>query len=140
MEETMNASGPQTGDAGQIRALIEQWAEAVRRKDMDGILRHHAPDFIMFDVPPPLQSKGIEAYRDTWPLFFGASPNPPVFDIVDLKITAGAEVAFAVALMRCVLVTQTESCDLDFRLTIGFEKIAGQWTFMHEHHSVPAID
>ncbi|TIT84040.1 MAG: DUF4440 domain-containing protein, partial [Mesorhizobium sp.] len=71
----MNASGRQTGDAGQIHALIEQWAEAVRRKDMDGILRHHAPDFIMFDVPPPLQSKGIEAYRDTWPLFFGASPN-----------------------------------------------------------------
>ncbi|MDX8520650.1 nuclear transport factor 2 family protein [Mesorhizobium dulcispinae] len=123
-----------------VRGLIEQWADAVRRKDMDGILRHHAPDFVMFDVPPPLQSRGIEAYRDTWPLFFGASPQTPVFDIVDLKITAGTDVAFAIALMRCVEVKATGSNDLDFRLTICFEKIAGQWTFMHEHHSVPAIE
>jgi ketosteroid isomerase-like protein len=107
---------------------------------MDGILRHHSPDFVMFDVPPPLQSSGIEAYRDTWPLFFGASPEPPVFDVVDLKVTAGADVAFAIALMRCVVVTKSDSSNLDFRLTICFQKIAGQWTFMHEHHSIPAVD
>ncbi|MGX8010347.1 YybH family protein [Mesorhizobium sp. ORM8.1] len=136
----MNAADPRTGHTNQIRLLIEQWAEAVRRKDMDGILRHHAPDFVMFDVPPPLQSRGIEAYRDTWPLFFGASPSPPMFDIVDLNITAGADVAFAIALMRCIVVGDGKSSDLDFRLTICFEKIAGQWTFMHEHHSVPAVD
>ncbi|TPM39153.1 nuclear transport factor 2 family protein [Mesorhizobium sp. B2-3-4] len=127
-------------DADQIRQLIEQWVDAVRRKDMDGILRHHSPDFIMFDVPPPLQSRGIEAYRHTWPLFFAASPDRPVFDIVDLEVTAGADVAFATALMRCIVVTKTGSSDLDFRLTICFRKIAGQWTFMHEHHSIPAVD
>jgi ketosteroid isomerase-like protein len=136
----MNAADPRTGDTNQIRLLIEQWAEAVRRKDMDGILRHHAPDFVMFDVPPPLQSRGIEAYRNTWPLFFGASPNPPMFDIVDLNITAGADVAFAIALMRCIVVADGKSSDLDFRLTVCFEKIAGQWTFVHEHHSVPSVD
>lgn len=130
----------QTHDAGQVRELIEQWADAVRRKDIDGILRHHSPDFVMFDVPPPLQCRGIDAYRETWPLFFGASPQPPVFDIVDLTVTAGADVAFAFALMRCVLVTKAGSSDLDFRLTIGLRKISGQWTFMHEHHSVPAVD
>jgi ketosteroid isomerase-like protein len=26
----------------------------------------------MFDVPPPLQSKGLEAYRRTWDVFFSA--------------------------------------------------------------------
>lgn len=135
----MSAAPSQPTDSNEIRDLIEQWAEAVRRKDMGGILRHHSPDFVMFDVPPPLEIRGIEAYRETWPLFFGASPERPVFDIVDLKITAGADVAFAFALMRCVLVTPDSSSDLDFRLTIGFRKIAGQWTFMHEHHSVPAL-
>jgi ketosteroid isomerase-like protein len=127
-------------DAGQIRSLIERWADAVRRKDLDGIRAHHAADFIMFDVPPPLQSRGLDAYMATWPLFFGASPEPPVFDIVDLKITAGADVAFAFALMRCVVVSGKDAGDLDFRLTIGFRKIDGQWTFVHEHHSVPATD
>ncbi|UCI07580.1 YybH family protein [Mesorhizobium sp. B1-1-8] len=134
----MNTVHPK--EVEEVRGLIERWAEAVRRKDMDGILRHHAADFVMFDVPPPLQSRGIEAYRDTWPLFFGASPPTPVFDIVDLKITAGADVAFAIALMRCVEAKATGPSDLDFRLTICFEKVDGQWTFMHEHHSVPATD
>jgi hypothetical protein len=30
----------------------------------------------MFDVPPPMQSKGIEAYRKSWDLFFSWSDDP----------------------------------------------------------------
>ena len=125
-------------DAAEIRRLIEAWAAAVRRKDMNGILQHHAEDFLMFDVPPPLYSKGIAAYEKTWPLFFGSSPEPPKFEIRELNITAGADVAFASALMRCVVIERGSASDLDFRLTIGFRKIAGQWIFVHEHHSIPA--
>ena len=127
-----------TDDAAQIRRRIEDWAEAVRRKDMDGILRDHAADIVMFDVPPPLLSKGIEAYEATWPLFFDASPTPPVFDIRELDITAGSDVGFAVALMCCVVVADGQASDLDFRLTIGFRKVGGKWLFVHEHHSIPA--
>lgn len=128
-----------TDDTASIRNLVEGWAAAVRRKDMAGILRHHARDFVMFDVPPPLQSRGIEAYADTWPPFFENAPETPLFDIRALDITAGQDVAFAVALMRCVVVEGDRISDLDFRLTIGFRKIEGQWTFVHEHHSVPVI-
>ena len=46
-----------------IRSLIENWASAVRRKDLSGILRNHSSNILMFDVPPPLQSTGIEAYK-----------------------------------------------------------------------------
>jgi hypothetical protein len=28
--------------------------------------------------------------------------------------------------------------ELDFRLTMGLKKIAGEWVVVHEHHSVPA--
>jgi len=122
----------------QIRQQIEAWAAAVRRKDMAAILRDHADDFVMFDLPPPLSCRGIEAYRATWPLFFAASPTPPVFDIRELHVTAGADVAFAVALMRCVVVENGQASDLDFRLTIGLRKAGDRWLFMHEHHSIPA--
>jgi ketosteroid isomerase-like protein len=27
--------------------------------------------------------------------------------------------------------------DLDFRLTVGLEKVGGRWTVVHEHHSIP---
>ena len=125
-------------DAAEIRQLIEDWAAAVRRKDMDGILRHHADDILMFDVPPPFCSRGLKEYEKTWSLFFGCPPDPPKFDIRELHITAGSDVAFAYAMMRCMTAERGQVSDLDFRLTIGFRKIAGQWTFIHEHHSIPA--
>jgi ketosteroid isomerase-like protein len=120
-----------------IRAQIEAWAGAVRNRDMAGILKDHAADLVMFDVPPPLYLRGIAAYEASWPQFFDASPKPIRFDIVDLQITAGKDVAFAVALMRCAL-TEGGDVDLDFRLTVGLRKIDGRWMVTHEHHSVPA--
>src|SRR5262249_8006006 len=54
----------------QIKALIEAWADAVRRHDYAGVLARHEPDIVMFDVPPPLQSRGMAEYRSTWDLFF----------------------------------------------------------------------
>ena len=129
-----------TNAQAEIKALIEAWAAAVRRKDMDGILAHHVEDFVMFDVPPPLVLRGLAAYRDSWPLFFGASPEKPAFEIRELTIEADGTVAFAVALMRCIYEKDGANDDLDFRLTIGFRKIDGRWMFVHEHHSLPATD
>jgi ketosteroid isomerase-like protein len=124
-------------EAAAIRSQIEAWAAAVRNRDMAGILRNHAVDMIIFDVPPPLQLRGIEAYENSWPQFFDASAKPIRFDIMDLDVTAGQDVAFAVALMRCVM-SDGGNADLDFRLTIGLRKIDGRWIVTHEHHSVPA--
>ena len=94
---------------------------------------------LMFDVPPPLESKGLRAYRKTWDLFFSWARDPTVFDIVEMHVTAGTEVGFATALMRCAG-TEANGVDveLDFRLTVGLRKIANQWTITHEHHSIPA--
>jgi ketosteroid isomerase-like protein len=126
-------------DETAIRVLIEEWAAAVRRMDMEGILRDRAQDIIMFDVPPPLESRGLDAYRATWDVFFRWSRRPIAFDIKRLEIHAGAEVAFAVALMRCSgTETDGRAIDLDFRLTVGLEKTGGRWTVVHEHHSIPA--
>jgi ketosteroid isomerase-like protein len=54
----------------QIRAVLQGWAKAVRDVDMDGILAHHSDDIVMFDVPPPVQQRGREAYKKTWEQFF----------------------------------------------------------------------
>ena len=122
-----------------VRSLIENWAAAVRRKDLTAVLEHHSDDFLMFDLPPPLQCAGLAEYEKTWALFYSASPEPVAFDIRDIAITAGADVAFAAALMRCrVKETDGSVSELDFRLTIGLEKINGAWTIVHEHHSIPA--
>ncbi|HEY2921339.1 MAG TPA: nuclear transport factor 2 family protein [Candidatus Binatia bacterium] len=126
-------------DEGAIRELVENWARAVRIKDLDGILANHSPEILMFDVPPPIQSKGIEAYRKTWDLFFSWSQDSRIFDISEMNITAGNDVAFVTALMRCAgTEANGDKIELTFRLTIGLGKIDGQWIVMHEHHSIPA--
>ena len=135
----MSASSNRTTDEAAIRELVESWARAVRAKDFDGILANHSADMLMFDVPPPVKSKGIEAYRKTWDLFFSWSDDPVVFDIKDIDITAGTDVAFVAALMRCAGTEKDgERIELEFRLTIGLRKIGGQWMVLHEHHSIPA--
>jgi uncharacterized protein (TIGR02246 family) len=128
-----------THDELAVRSLVEHWAAAVRAKDFPGILRHHSPDILMFDLPPPLQAKGIEAYRKTWDPFFSWTHDPVVFDIVEMTVTAGGDVAFVAALMRCSGRERSgEDIVLEFRLTVGLRKIDDEWTVMHEHHSIPA--
>src|SRR5262245_11526437 len=127
--------GQNGANEAAVRRIVEDWAAAVRRKDMAAILRHHSPDIVMFDLPPPLQSKGLEAYQKTLGLFFDASPNPPKFDITEWTVTAGDDVAFVAATMQCVVKEAGRSFDMDFRLTVGLRKVAGQWTVTHEHHS-----
>jgi uncharacterized protein (TIGR02246 family) len=135
----MSATGISTKDHAAIRDLIEKWAKAVQNKNFDGILANHCPDILMFDVPPPIQSKGIDAYKETWDLFFGWYRDDPAFDIQEMNITAGNDVAFVTALMRCAgTLTDGEESELDFRLTVGLRKIGDQWIVMHEHHSLPA--
>jgi len=59
----MGAVGKSRPDEAAIRALIENWARAVRAKNFGGILTKHSNDILMFDVPPPLQCQGIDAYK-----------------------------------------------------------------------------
>jgi ketosteroid isomerase-like protein len=128
-------------DNAAIRNVVESWTAAVRRRDFGGILQNHSSDIVMFDVPPPFQSRGIEAYKKTWDLFFSCSSDPILFDITEMSITAGKDVAFVVATMRCAgSEINGEHTGLDFRLTVGLRKIDGRWTITHEHHSVPAVD
>ena len=66
----MSTSHNRSTDEAEIRDLVESWAKAVRTKDLEGIFANHFPEILMFDVPPPDQSKGIEAYKKTWNVFF----------------------------------------------------------------------
>ena len=130
-------------DEARIKALLETWADAARRHDLPAILAHHAPDMVMFDLPPPLQCRGIEAYAQTWDLFFRYHKPGAAFDIEELTVTAGQDVAFAVAIMRCGPDSSSNPADKDgflFRLTVGLRKVEGQWCITHEHHSIPATD
>jgi uncharacterized protein (TIGR02246 family) len=129
-------------DEEQIRTLIERWADAVHSGDMTGVLANHSDGIVMFDVPPPYDGvHGIDAYRETWPPFFEWQARGASFEIVSLDVTAGEDVAYAHALLRCG--TQKELAanpENRLRLTLGLRNEHGQWLVAHEHHSFPDSD
>ena len=99
----------------------------------------HDPHILMFDVPPPLQSQGLDAYMATWETFYSGVEKPVAFDFHDVRVTCGHDVAFATAIGKCVTVDVAGGREpLEFRLTMGLRKIDGAWRVMHEHHSLPA--
>ncbi|MBT2507256.1 SgcJ/EcaC family oxidoreductase [Streptomyces sp. ISL-98] len=124
-------------DEGQIRTLIEQWAEAVHRGDIDAVLADHTDDIVMYDVPPPHDGvRGIGAYRETWPPFFEWQAQGAAFEILSLDVTAGSDVAYAQALLRCGTPKElAERPESRLRLTVGLRKEQGRWVVAHEHHS-----
>jgi uncharacterized protein (TIGR02246 family) len=134
LRQHSSPTGNRTSDEAQIRELLENWARAVREDDRDGVLARHASDIVMFDVPAPIQFKGIEEYRKTWDEFFSWQGRG-VFDLSELKIEAGEDVAFCHSIITCGSETEGQ---FPVRLTVGLRKIDGAWTITHEHHSVPA--
>ena len=121
----------------QIRDLIERWAAAVRTSDLDGVLRDHAEDIVMFDVPPPEGGvRGLDAYWRTWPPFFEWLQDGGMFEIDAMEVTAGSDVGFAHLLLRCSTRDVFErQPDKRLRLTIGLRRCDGRWIVTHEHHS-----
>jgi uncharacterized protein (TIGR02246 family) len=129
-----------TDDETNIRRRIERWASAVHTGDLDGVLADHAADIVMFDVPPPNDGvRGIDAYRATWPPFFEWQRQGAIFEIAELDVTAGDDVAFAFALLRCGTPAELEKDPTNrLRLTVGLRKEHGRWVVAHEHHSFPS--
>ena len=132
----MTDQSGKTAAEAQIRALIEDWAKALRVKDVDGVMAHYAPDHVTFDLAPPLISSGadangLKAWFATWRGRLG-------YESRDLKITAGDDAAFCHSLNRLSgTKTDGEKADVWFRLTLCFRKTGGKWRIAHQHESVP---
>jgi ketosteroid isomerase-like protein len=138
----MSESATQTiasTNESEIRVLIDRWAKAVGDQNRPAIRADHDAGMLMFDVPPPFLSRGLEAYMATWETFFSCVEKPVTFHFTDVQVTAGNDVAFATAIGHCVDRSSGKREELDFRLTMGLRKVDGRWRILHEHHSLPAL-
>jgi ketosteroid isomerase-like protein len=129
---------PHASDEAAIRQRIEQWAEAVRALDLEGAMSIYAPDIVSFDVEPPLQHLGLEAKRRNWQGASAMYQRPRGYELRDLTITAGDDVAFAHSLNR-VSGTLKSGNKIGFwvRWTACLRKIDGTWFIVHDHVSAP---
>jgi ketosteroid isomerase-like protein len=96
-------------------------------------MANHTADLVMFDVPEPIQARGLDEYAETWDLFFRANKKgAESFHLHELAVEVDGSIAFAHALLD---VYETRC-----RLTIGLRKVGDEWLIAHEHHSSPWPD
>ena len=133
------AAAPATEEA-KIRALEAQFAAAFNAKDADAIMKVYVPNesLVVFDVVPPRQYVGANAYRRDWQDFFAHVKGPLKFEISDLGVTTDGRLGYSHSIQR---VSGTDSkgqpIDLTVRVTDVYRKINGNWLIVHEHVSVP---
>ena len=125
-------------DEARIREIIEERVRAIRAKDVDVLMSHHAPDILMFDALDPLRYVGSDAVRERAEQWLSWYQGPVSYEVRDLSVTAGNEAAFCHYLYR-VSGTMTNGREVDMwvRSTVCFRKVGGAWVIAHEHTSVP---
>jgi len=112
----------------------------MRERDAELLAGHFGPDAVRFDLAPPLQTSGPElqdpAGLRAW---FAGLEGGIDYEITDLNVTAGEDVAYCHSLNR-LGETSDGTPDLWvmwFRATICLRKVDGTWQITHEHTSTP---
>jgi uncharacterized protein (TIGR02246 family) len=127
-----------TNQESEIRKLIDDWRDAMRGGDIDAIMSFYAPDIRLFDIIPPLEHKGQDAYRKIWEMCLPAFQGPIECEVRDLDITVGDGMAFSHGLYRFWgTMTDGKKMDMWARGTVCYRKLDGKWVIVHDHHSVP---
>jgi ketosteroid isomerase-like protein len=92
-----------SADTAAIRALIDKRAEALRAKDADGVVSGQAPEIVSFTLAPPLQQMGDRARaKERLKAWFATWCGPLGYEVRDLSITVGGEVAFCLQSVDCL--------------------------------------
>ena len=134
------AQASSTKNEAEIKALYDRWAKAFEAGDIDGIMSVYAPGdaLVAFDVVPPLQYKGRDAYRKDYEEFLSQYDGPVHVQYRDMRIISSGDVGFIYALERFTgKLKNGRPSDVWLRATSGVRKIGGKWLIVHDHISVP---
>ncbi|WP_271106089.1 YybH family protein [Pseudomonas tohonis] len=122
----------------QLHALLADWAEAVRSKDVARIVGFYAQEVVAYDAILRLQFVGREAYGAHWAYCMEVCQGSSIFDPQHVTIRACGDVGFAHFLCLCGG-TNAEGVEQRswMRVTCGYQRIGGQWRIVHDHFSAP---
>ena len=134
----MTTKHNKTEDEAAIRALIDGFVKAIRAKDITGVMAVFAPDVVSFDLGPPLRHGGGDEFVKRWHELFEVYQNPIHYEVRDLSIIVGEDVAFSRSLNEIGgTMKNGQRSDRWLRWTACYRKTNGRWLIVHEHVSVP---
>jgi len=122
-----------------IRKRIEDWTDALRRRDIEAVMSACAPDIVSFDIVSSLRYGGAGNKRRAWLDAFAAYDGPIGYKVHELDVTAQGDLAFAHSLNRVSgTLASGHASTLWLRWTACFRRISGNWLIVHDHASIPA--
>jgi ketosteroid isomerase-like protein len=134
----MTTEEQQQQDAIAIQGLLNDLITAFHDKHLDGVMAIYAPDIVSFDIGGPLQQVGADTMRKVWATALPLFQGPITYEMRDLDITVGDEVAFSHSLNHISgTLTTGQQLGRWVRWTACFRKINGTWQLVHDQVSVP---
>ena len=135
----MAVEGNKKNDEAEIQRLLDDGIRSLRDKNIEGVMSMYAQEVVTFDIVPPLRYLGADALRNLWEEVFSSFQGPIGYELHDLSITVGDDVAFSHSLNRISGTLNTgQKTALWLRWTACFRKINGTWLIVHHQNSVPA--
>src|SRR5882672_10910488 len=111
-------------DEQAIRDLEVKFGQAFIAKDVDAIMKVYAPDVVVFDVVPPRQYVGADAYRKDWEVYVASIDGPVQFALTDLEVVADGNLGFSHSIQHVSGVdTKGQNFNNAFRVTDVYQKI-----------------
>lgn len=121
-----------------IRSLVNAFADAIRAKDVAAVMSVFAPDVRSFDLGPPLEHGGGEVFVEHWRRLFDAFDGPLEYEVRDLVVSVGGDLAFSHSLNRTAGTTKSgQRSERWLRWTACYRQLGADWRIVHEHVSVP---
>jgi uncharacterized protein (TIGR02246 family) len=124
--------------AQEIRGWLDHWTKAVSAKDVDRVMELYTDDVVSYDVVPPLQYVGKEAYRADYQQFFSQYESDLHVETRDLHVGTTGELGYATGLQTISgMLKHGQKSGVFVRFTSLFRKVDGKWLDFHDHVSVP---
>jgi uncharacterized protein (TIGR02246 family) len=127
-------------DKAAIQALEDTYNEGFNSKDVDKVMSVYVPgsQLFIFDVVPPREYKGWDAYKKDFEGLFAAFPGPVKNTISEQTIHVVGSLTYGHNIQTGEFTGKDGTkVQIVARTTDIYRKINGKWLIVEEHNSVP---
>jgi ketosteroid isomerase-like protein len=136
----VRAASPHAEAEAKVKQAEENLIKAVNSRNVDAIMACYSakPDLVVFDLIPPLQYAGPDAWRKNWEGFLKSIKGTMKVEQSGLTVEGSRRIAFAHSIWHWTMTDEKgKSSEITMRATDCFENQGGKWLIVHAQYSVP---
>jgi ketosteroid isomerase-like protein len=135
------AAAPHAEAEARVKEAEANLIKAVNARDVDAIMACYSakPNLVIFDLIPPLQYAGPDAWRKNWDGFLKSMKGTMKVEQSDLKVESSRRIAFAHSIWHWTMTDPSgKTTEITMRATDCFKDHGGKWLIVHAQYSVPS--